>query len=84
MIVTVEWLREHIEDENVRIIDCRFDLANPNWGREKYEEEHIPYALYFDLNVDLSSPVTEHGAAIRCQMLRSLQTSFRKLVLMNI
>ncbi|KWU56276.1 3-mercaptopyruvate sulfurtransferase [Bacillus mycoides] len=61
MIVTVEWLREHIEDENVRIIDCRFDLANPNWGREKYEEEHILHALYFDLNVDLSSPVTEHG-----------------------
>ncbi|MGF9768584.1 sulfurtransferase [Bacillus albus] len=61
MIVTVEWLREHIEDENVRIIDCRFDLANPNWGREKYEEEHIPHALYFDLNLDLSSPITEHG-----------------------
>ncbi|ASI77208.1 sulfurtransferase [Bacillus pacificus] len=61
MLVTVEWLREHIEDENVRIIDCRFDLANPNWGREKYEEEHIPHALYFDLNVDLSSPITEHG-----------------------
>ena len=61
MIVAVEWLREHIEDENVRIIDCRFDLANPNWGREKYEEEHIPRALYFDLNLDLSSPVKEHG-----------------------
>ncbi|KMP35223.1 3-mercaptopyruvate sulfurtransferase [Bacillus cereus] len=61
MIVTVEWLREHIEDENVRIIDCRFDLANPNWGREKYEEEHIPHAVYFDLNLDLSSPITEHG-----------------------
>lgn len=61
MVVTVEWLREHIEDENVRIIDCRFDLANPNWGREKYEEEHIPHALYFDLNLDLSSPVKEHG-----------------------
>ncbi|MGG0303939.1 sulfurtransferase [Bacillus albus] len=61
MIVTVEWLREHIEDENVRIIDCRFDLAHPNWGREKYEEEHIPHALYFDLNLDLSSPITEHG-----------------------
>ncbi|WP_237981890.1 sulfurtransferase [Bacillus thuringiensis] len=61
MIVTVEWLREHIEDENVRIIDCRFDLANPNWGREKYEEEHILHALYFDLNLDLSSPVAEHG-----------------------
>ncbi|MBO1578476.1 sulfurtransferase [Bacillus sp. XF8] len=61
MIVTVEWLRDHIEDEHVRIIDCRFDLANPNWGREQYEKDHIPHALYFDLNLDLSSPVTEHG-----------------------
>ncbi|MGE7633055.1 sulfurtransferase [Bacillus paramycoides] len=61
MIVTVEWLREHLEDEHVRIVDCRFDLANPNWGKEKYEEEHIPHALYFDLNLDLSSPVIEHG-----------------------
>lgn len=61
MIVTVEWLREHLEDEHVRIVDCRFDLANPNWGKEKYEEEHIPHALYFDLNLDLSSSVIEHG-----------------------
>ena len=30
-------------------------------GREKYEEEHIPHAVYFDLNLDLSSPITEHG-----------------------
>ncbi|WIY62727.1 sulfurtransferase [Bacillus arachidis] len=61
MIVTVEWLRDHIEDEHVRIVDCRFDLANPNWGREQYEKEHIPHALYFDLNLDLSSSITEHG-----------------------
>ena len=40
MIVTVEWLREHIEDENVRIIDCRFDLANPN-GVEKSMKKDI-------------------------------------------
>ena len=39
MIVTVEWLREHIEDENVRIIDCRFDLANPNWGRKSMKKD---------------------------------------------
>ncbi|MEH6892013.1 sulfurtransferase [Bacillus sp. JJ864] len=61
MIVTAEWLHEHIQDEQVRIIDCRFDLANPNWGREQYNEAHIPGALYFDLNKDLSSPVTKHG-----------------------
>ncbi|PHA03548.1 sulfurtransferase [Bacillus pseudomycoides] len=61
MIVTVEWLHEHIQDEHVRIIDCRFDLANPNWGREQYNEAHILGALYFDLDKDLSSPVTQHG-----------------------
>ncbi|WP_459501468.1 sulfurtransferase [Bacillus sp. C1] len=61
MIVTVEWLRDHIEDEHVRIIDCRFDLANLNWGRKQYEKEHIPHALYFDLNNDLSSPIMGHG-----------------------
>ncbi|WP_440603164.1 sulfurtransferase [Bacillus sp. GB_SG_008] len=61
MIVTVEWLHEHIQDEHVRIIDCRFDLANPNWGREQYNEAHISGALYFDLDKDLSSPVTQHG-----------------------
>ncbi|MGF9966626.1 sulfurtransferase [Bacillus rhizoplanae] len=61
MIVTVEWLHEHIQDDHVRIIDCRFDLANPNWGREQYNKEHILGALYFDLDKDLSSPVTKHG-----------------------
>ncbi|MEY8346726.1 sulfurtransferase [Bacillus cereus] len=61
MIVTVEWLRDHIEDEHVRVVDCRFDLADPKWGRKQYEQEHIPHALYFDLNLDLSSPVTKHG-----------------------
>ncbi|PFZ10625.1 sulfurtransferase [Bacillus pseudomycoides] len=61
MIVTVGWLRDHIEDEHVCVVDCRFDLANPNWGRKQYEKEHIPHALYFDLNLDLSSSITEHG-----------------------
>ncbi|GAA3327280.1 hypothetical protein GCM10020331_066580 [Ectobacillus funiculus] len=31
-------------------------------GEEKqYEEEHLPYALYFDLNKDLSGEVGVHG-----------------------
>lgn len=61
MIVTVEWLHEHLEDEQIRIVDCRFDLANPNWGKEQYEKGHIPHAVYLDLDRDLSSPVLEHG-----------------------
>ncbi|MGG2092817.1 sulfurtransferase [Bacillus sp. S13(2024)] len=76
MIVTVEWLHEHIQDEHVRIIDCRFDLANPNWGREQYNEEHILGALYFDLDKDLSSPVTQHGGR---HPLPNIEAFVRKL-----
>ncbi|WP_369900311.1 sulfurtransferase [Bacillus manliponensis] len=61
MLVTVDWLYEHMNDLSVRIIDCRFDLANENKGKDSYEEGHITSALYFDLNKDLSSPVTKHG-----------------------
>lgn len=61
MLVTVDWLYEHMNDSDVRIIDCRFDLAHPIWGKEQYDEAHIESALYFDLNKDLSSAVTKHG-----------------------
>lgn len=61
MLVTVDWLYERINDSAVRIIDCRFDLAHENFGKECYEEGHIESALYFDLNKDLSSAVTKHG-----------------------
>lgn len=59
--VNSEWVMTHLNDENVRIIDCRFDLSNPKKGFESYLEGHIPGALYFDLEKDLSGPVKQHG-----------------------
>lgn len=46
-------LLEHPGD--FRLVDCRFDLANPGWGRENFLQAHIPGAIYADLNQDLSS-----------------------------
>jgi thiosulfate/3-mercaptopyruvate sulfurtransferase len=40
------------------IVDCRFDLARPNLGREAYALSHIPGAVYAHLDEDLSSPIT--------------------------
>jgi thiosulfate/3-mercaptopyruvate sulfurtransferase len=40
------------------VLDCRFDLADPNAGRSAYLAGHIPGARYADLNKDLSAPVT--------------------------
>src|SRR5882762_5763864 len=40
------------------LLDCRFDLSDPEAGRRAYAEGHIPGARYADLNRDLSSPAT--------------------------
>src|SRR5690606_23180439 len=39
------------------VIDCRFSLADPQWGRKEYEKGHIPGAQYAHLNDDLSGRV---------------------------
>jgi thiosulfate/3-mercaptopyruvate sulfurtransferase len=45
--------------ENLVIIDCRFDLMDPTWGYQDYRKNHIPNAIYADLDKDLSGRVTE-------------------------
>ncbi|USG63731.1 sulfurtransferase [Brevibacillus ruminantium] len=60
-LVTPQWLFDHLEDPNILIVDCRFALNNPTLGEEQYRENHIPGALYFSLNRDLSGPKSEHG-----------------------
>lgn len=40
-----------------RFFDCRASLADPDDGRKRFLENHIPGAIHADLNRDLSSPV---------------------------
>lgn len=60
-VVSCEWLFEHLDEPQVVIVDCRFLLADPQLGRQQYQDSHISGAYYLDLNHDLSSPVGEHG-----------------------
>jgi thiosulfate/3-mercaptopyruvate sulfurtransferase len=60
-IVSQAWLAERLNKEDVRIIDCRFHLNDPGRGLNEYMQDHIPGALYFDLEKDLSAPVFKHG-----------------------
>ena len=46
---------------DVKIIDCRFALSDPDLGRHQYQAAHLPGAEYLDLNRDLSSPAQIHG-----------------------
>ena len=39
------------------IIDCRFDLADTEWGRRGFRDHHIPGASYAHLDEDLSGEI---------------------------
>ena len=60
-IKSQEWLINHVNDSNVKVVDCRFTLGKPELGKEAYAASHIPGAVHFDLEEDLSSLPMEHG-----------------------
>jgi thiosulfate/3-mercaptopyruvate sulfurtransferase len=66
-LVTTDWLEEHLDDPNMRIVDIRGyvkkeDLGNGRQGaeylpaREEYDEAHIPGAVYVDWTRDITDP----------------------------
>jgi thiosulfate/3-mercaptopyruvate sulfurtransferase len=61
VIVSAQWLSENLERSDLTIVDCRFQLTSPEWGQLQYAKSHIPHAYYLDLNLDLSSPVSDRG-----------------------
>ena len=56
--ISVASLQTLIGRPAIVILDCRFDLAAPQAGRQAYERQHIPTARHVDLNRDLSSQPT--------------------------
>lgn len=57
-ILSAQNLKESLADPNWVVIDCRFQLGDPEAGRRDYEAGHIPGAQYAHLDHDLSSPMT--------------------------
>ncbi|EQM76214.1 sulfurtransferase [Stutzerimonas stutzeri] len=50
-------LNAQLAQPNLCVIDCRFFLDDPQYGKRSYEQAHIPGAVYLDLEADLSGPV---------------------------
>src|SRR5699024_7272768 len=61
-LVETGWLHEHLDDPNLKILDCtvvlRFDpetgARSSDPGRPEWEESHIPGSVFADLLNDLS------------------------------
>ena len=57
-LISVSELQALMESPGTRIIDCRFNLMQPEGGQREYHDGHIPGALYAHLDNDLASPIT--------------------------
>lgn len=58
-LITPNQLEELVNTgADILICDCRFDLTNPQAGREAYNAGHILGAIYVDLDRDLSAEKT--------------------------
>ena len=58
-LIDVADLQDLLGTADCRVIDCRFDLMQPEKGRTEYLAGHIPGAIHADLDQDLAGPVTQ-------------------------
>ena len=56
-LASCDWLREHLDDPELRVVDTRWYLGEPGKGLLRYEQGHIPGALFMDLDNDLVAPL---------------------------
>jgi thiosulfate/3-mercaptopyruvate sulfurtransferase len=56
-LISVPELKSTMESGRCRIVDCRFNLMQPDDGRQEYIEAHIPGATYAHLDDDLAGPI---------------------------
>jgi thiosulfate/3-mercaptopyruvate sulfurtransferase len=59
--VETAWLRAHLEDPGVVVVDCRYVLGRPGAGRPLWLEGHIPGAAFLDVDSDLAGEPGESG-----------------------
>lgn len=63
-IIKVEELKQMLEkDEQIVLVDVRFDLSDPAYGEKAYHNGHLPGAVLLDMDEDLSGTIQQHGGA---------------------
>ena len=61
-IVSTDWLAAHLGEPDLRIADVRWYLDPARRGRDAFRAGHIPGAVFFDVEVDLSAPGGGRGS----------------------
>jgi thiosulfate/3-mercaptopyruvate sulfurtransferase len=53
-LVDAAAVASHLDDPTWLVVDARAALGDPDYGRRRYDEAHVPGAVFADLNRDLS------------------------------
>ena len=69
-------LTVHLADPDWAIVDCRFELARPEWGALAWAAGHIPNARYAHLDRDLSGAHTALTGRHPLPAIAALTTTF--------
>lgn len=70
-------------EDNLVIIDCRFDLIDRDYGIKAYKKGHIKGSFLLDIDKDLSSPVQKHGGKNPLQDPSVLKKKLEKMGIDN-
>lgn len=82
-LVDMNYLYKHLDDKDIVIVDCRYNLAEPTQGRKAYQADHIQGAYYLDLAEDLSSEVSSYGGRHPLPKIEALIETLEKIGINN-
>jgi thiosulfate/3-mercaptopyruvate sulfurtransferase len=57
-LVSADQVATHLDNPDWVLVDCRHDLANPEFGRAAYADGHLPGARFLHMDEELSGPRT--------------------------
>jgi thiosulfate/3-mercaptopyruvate sulfurtransferase len=60
-LVDAAWLRAHLGEPGLAVVDCRYVLGKPGEGGRAWLEGHIPGAAFLDVDRDLAAEPGERG-----------------------
>jgi thiosulfate/3-mercaptopyruvate sulfurtransferase len=81
--VTSEWLAEHLNDNDLLIVDCRANLFDKEYGKRVYEKGHIRNAFFLDVKKDLADEPKEHGGRSPLPELHVLKEKLESIGMTN-
>jgi thiosulfate/3-mercaptopyruvate sulfurtransferase len=79
ILIEASALQELLVSEFPVILDCRYDLADPESGLRRYREGHIPGAHYVALDRDCCAKVGVHGGRHPLPTIAEMASLFGKL-----